>query len=122
VARQFAVNRDMGGIGALVAGGLAAVLASACCLGPLVLVSLGLGGAWLGNLAAMEPYRPYLAGVAGIALLLAYRTIFRPAAACDPGQVCAVPQARKAYRIAFWVVATLAVVALAFPYLAPLFY
>lgn len=38
---------------ALAAGGLSAVLASACCLGPLVLVSLGLGGgAWVSN-----PYR-----------------------------------------------------------------
>ena len=30
---------------ALAAGGLAAILASACCVGPLALVSLGLGGA-----------------------------------------------------------------------------
>ena len=35
------------GRGALAAGDLAAILASACCLGPLVLLSLGIGGAWI---------------------------------------------------------------------------
>lgn len=44
--------------GALAAGGLAAILASTCCLGPLVLVALGVSGAWIGNLTALEPYRP----------------------------------------------------------------
>jgi mercuric ion transport protein len=32
---------------ALALGGVAAVLASACCLGPLILVSIGLSGAWI---------------------------------------------------------------------------
>ena len=41
---------DRTGSGALVVGGLAAILASACCLGPLVLVALGLSGAWIGTL------------------------------------------------------------------------
>lgn len=35
----------------------AATLASACCTIPLALVSLGIGGAWLGTLTALEPYR-----------------------------------------------------------------
>ena len=44
--------------GSLVAGVAAAIGASVCCLGPLVLLMLGIGGAWIGNLAAFEPYRP----------------------------------------------------------------
>ena len=55
--------------GALAAGGLAAILASTCCLGPLVLVALGVSGAWIGNLTALEPYRPVFLGVALVALL-----------------------------------------------------
>ena len=35
----------------------AAVAASACCTIPLALVSLGVGGAWIGSLTALEPYR-----------------------------------------------------------------
>lgn len=108
--------------GVLAAGGLAAVLASTCCIGPLVLLSLGLGGAWAVNLTALEPFRPWFLGAALVALFFAYRRIFRPVAACDPGEVCAVPAARRAYRIAFWTVAALVLLALGSPYVAPLFY
>ena len=83
------------GRGALAAGGLAAILASACCLGPLVLVALGFSGAWIGNLTALEPYRPVFIGGALVALVLAYRRMYRPVAACEPGEACAAPQARS---------------------------
>ncbi len=110
------------GRGALFAGGLAAILASTCCLGPLVLIALGFSGAWIGNLTALEPYRPLFIGVALVALLLAWRRIFRPAQACQTGEACAVPQVRTANKLIFWVVAALVLVALGFPYVAPFFY
>jgi mercuric ion transport protein len=106
----------------LLAGGLAALLASACCLGPLVLLGLGFSGAWIGGLAALEPYRPYFVGASLLALALAARRIWRPEAACAPGQVCAVPRVRRLYKLLFGAVAALVLVALAFPYLAPWFY
>ena len=108
--------------GALAAGGIAAVLASTCCLGPLVLVTLGFSGAWIGNLTVLEPYRPIFIGVALVALFFAWRRIFRPSHDCKPGEVCAVPQIRAAYKIIFWVLAGLVLVALVFPYILPLFY
>jgi len=107
---------------ALVAGGLAALIASTCCLGPLVLVTLGISGAWIGNLSALEPYRPIFIGAALVAMFFAYRRIFRPAQECKPGEVCAVPEIRRGYQIMFWMVAALVGVALAFPYVLPLFY
>ena len=110
------------GRGALVAGGLAAFLASTCCLGPLVLVTLGISGAWIGNLSLLEPYRPLFIGAALVAMFFAYQRIFRPAQDCTPGEVCAVPSVRRAYRLVFWAVAALVVVALAFPAVMPLFY
>ncbi|TAN02150.1 MAG: mercuric ion transporter MerT [Rhodanobacteraceae bacterium] len=110
------------GKSALAIGGLAAILASTCCLGPLVLVMLGFSGAWIGNLTVLEPYRPIFIVVAVVLMFFAYRRIFRPATACQPGEVCAVPQVRAAYKIIFWVVAGLILVALAFPYVLPLFY
>lgn len=110
------------GRGALAIGGLAAVLASSCCLGPLVLVMLGIGGAWIGNLTALEPYRPWFIGIALIALFFAWRRIYRPAQICAPGEVCATPQARTAYKVLFWLVAVMVLVAFAFPYAMPLFY
>ena len=44
--------------GSLLAGVLAAIGASVCCVGPLVLLALGVGGAWVSNLTALEPARP----------------------------------------------------------------
>jgi mercuric ion transport protein len=110
------------GRGALAAGGLAAILASTCCLGPLVLVALGVSGAWIGNLTLLEPYRPVFIGAALVALFFAGRRIFRPAAACSPGEVCAIPQVRAAYKLIFWIVIALVLIALGFPYVLPLFY
>jgi mercuric ion transport protein len=106
----------------LAAGGIAALLASACCLGPLVLVSLGLSGAWISNLTVLEPFRPVFIGAALLALFFAFRRIFRPVAECKPGEVCARPEAQHAYKLIFGLVATLVLVAIAFPYVAPRFY
>lgn len=107
---------------ALAAGGIAAILASACCLGPLVLLALGFGGAWIGNLTKLEPYRPVFIGTALLALYFAYRRIYRPATECEPGEVCAIPQVRTTYKLIFWIVAVLVLVALGFPYVTPFFY
>lgn len=116
------MSESQSGRGALLAGGLAAILASTCCLGPLVLVALGFSGAWIGNLTELEPYRPLFIGVSLIAMLFAWRRIFRPAMACKLGEVCAIPQVRTTYKLIFWVVAALVLVAIGFPYVLPLFY
>lgn len=107
---------------ALAAGGVAAILASACCLGPLLLVSIGLGGAWMSNLHVLEPLRPFSIAVAVLALLVAYRQVFSPVADCKPGDACAMPSTRLAHKVIFWIVAGLALVALTFPYVVPYFY
>lgn len=116
------MSKPKNGRGALLAGGLGAILASACCLGPLVLIALGVGGAWIGNLTALEPYRPIFIGVALVALFFAWRRIHRPTQDCQPGEVCAIPQVRTTYRVLFWAVAALVLVALGFPYVLPMFY
>ncbi len=110
------------GLGALLTGGLAAVLASTCCLGPLVLITLGFSGAWIANLTALEPYRPLFIALSGGALLLAWRRLRRPTAVCTPGQICAVPRVHRAYWGLFWLTAGLVGVALLFPFVLPLFY
>ena len=107
---------------ALATGGLAALLASSCCLGPLVLVMLGFSGAWIGNLTALEPYRPAFIGVAVIALYFAWRRIYRPVPNCEPGDVCALHTVRRLYRLLFWLVVALVVIAIGFPYVVPFFY
>jgi len=123
---NFGKDKDMAdtsnGRGALLAGGIAAILASTCCLGPLVLVALGVSGAWIGNLTVLEPYRPIFIGAALVAMFFAWRRIYRPAQACKPGEVCAIPRVRSTYKAVFWIVGALVLIALAFPYVLPLFY
>ena len=107
---------------ALAAGGLAALAAGACCLGPLALVSIGVTGSWLAYLPRLEPYRPLFLGAAVLALAFAWRRIYRPAAECKPGEVCAIPHVKRGYRFGFWSVAAMLVVMFVYPYFAPLFY
>lgn len=109
-------------IGMLAAGGLAAILASACCIGPLLLVSIGLSGAWVANLQVLEPYKPMFLGVALLAMIFAYRRIYRAAAECKPGELCALPQTQFMYKMMFWIVIALMLIALTFPYFAHYFY
>lgn len=109
----------------LAGGALAAIVASACCLGPLVLVGVGVSGAWISNLSALEPYRPVFIGVALAFMALAYRQIFskaRQPEACEPGTLCALPATNRVYKTVFWVVSALVLLALTFPYFVPLFY
>jgi mercuric ion transport protein len=113
---------DAAGSKALFAGGLTAILASTCCLGPLILISLGFSGAWIGNLTVLEPYRPFFIVAAVVALFFAGRQIFRPTHLCKPGEVCALPRARRIYKFLFWSCATLVLVALVSPYVARFFY
>lgn len=93
---------------------LAALAASSCCLGPLVLAALGVGGA--GASAAVSAYRPYL--LAGTAVLLGagfYFTYRKPRVA--PGDACGCerPRASRAARIGLWVAAAIVLLVAAAP-------
>jgi mercuric ion transport protein len=101
---------------------VAAFASSLCCIGPLVLAALGLGGA--GLLVKLEASRPYLAaltvGLLGAGFYLTYRRP-RPAgpnASGSPACDCAVPTAHRFGRVALWVATVVVAVFLAFPYLA----
>ena len=75
-------------------GLLGALAATSCCVLPLVLFSIGVGGAWIGNLTALAPYQPIFVtltlGFLGYGSWLVYR---RPAD-CAGGQACARPMSR----------------------------
>ena len=109
-------------IAMLAAGGGAAILASSCCFGPLLMVSVGLGGVWVSSLQVLGHFKPMFLGVALLAMIIACRKIFRPAADCKPGMVCALPQSRIVYKVIFWKVLALMLFTFAFPYFAHYFY
>jgi mercuric ion transport protein len=105
----------------LAAGGvLGALASSSCCIMPLVLFSLGLGGAWIGNLTALAPYQPIFVaitlGFLGAGLYLVY---LPPKQACTEGEACDRPLPSRIVRVSLWLATVLVAAALAFPYLAP---
>ncbi len=106
----------------LLAGAVAAVTASVCCVGPLVLLTLGVSGTWIASLTALEPYRPIFVGATLLFLGLAFRKVYLVPAACAPGAACAVPASRKRQRLIFWLVAAPLFALLAFPWYASIFY
>ena len=106
------------------AGGvIGAILASTCCVVPLLFVMLGISGAWIGNLTALEPYKPYVAGIALVFIALGFRQVyFKPRPACEEGTYCAKPQSAVITKTALWVAAALVLLALSIDWWAPLFY
>lgn len=106
------------------AGGvLGAVLASTCCIAPLVLLTLGISGAWIGTLTALEPYKPYFAVVALVFIGLGFRQVyFKTKPACVDGSYCAKPQSALITKTALWIATALVVLALTIAWWAPFFY
>ena len=106
----------------LLAGAAAAVGASACCAGPLVLVLLGFGGGLGSRLVALERYQPYFIAATLAFLGFAFYRLYVQPARCAPGDACAIPATRKRQKAIFWVVSVLAVGLMSSPLYAPLFY
>ena len=103
-------------------GALGAVAASSCCLVPLALFGLGVGGAWIGNLTALAPYQPLFVaitvGFLGTGFYLVYR---RPkAAGLDADDACASPRSDRLVKTTLWASTVLVAAAVAFNYLAPI--
>lgn len=101
----------------LITGTLSAIGASLCCIAPLVLVSLGIGGSWISQLTQLEPLRPYLITLTLLMLALAgYQLYFRNNH-CDADKSCANPSVKRRQRVIFWLVTTIIVLLLTSPWL-----
>ncbi|MFV2055295.1 MAG: mercuric transporter MerT family protein [Thiohalomonadales bacterium] len=107
--------------GTLLASIITGIAASTCCVGPLVLLTLGISGSWIGNLSAMEPFRPYLMGLTLIFLGLVFRKLYLVSPACAVDAPCATPSNLKMQRILFWVVSAFILIVMTFPWYGPYF-
>ncbi len=106
-------------LGATAAG---AILATTCCVLPFTLFSIGISGAWLGNLASLATYRPWFIG---IALVLLAGGIYmmrkkRIAAACASGGYCESTFGHRVQMSVLIISAIVIATAIAWPMLLPL--
>ena len=107
---------------ALAGGVLAGIGASACCVGPLLLVSLGIEGAWIGHLTALEPYRPVFIVLTSVFLGLAFRKLYLVPQSCALEDNCMADRTRHTQRILFWILAPVTLGLVASPWISPIFY
>jgi mercuric ion transport protein len=106
------------------AGGLiAAVLASSCCIVPLLLVMLGVSGAWIGSLRALEAYQPiFVAITLGFLTFGFWQVYFKTKPDCTDDASCSRPLPNVLVKTVLWVATVLVVLTLTIDYWAPLFY
>jgi len=107
--------------GTLIAGLIAGITASACCIGPLVLLMLGISGSWISNLTALEPYRPIFIGITLLFLGLAFCKLYLVPQSCAVDTPCAQPENLRKQRVLFWLVTAVIALMIAFPWYGPLF-
>lgn len=90
------------------------VLASACCVLPLLLVALGFSAAWLVPVRSLTSYWPLLVVGSIVALVFAKRRITCEREICESDG--------SAYTLVFWAISTWTGAVLLVPLIAPLFY
>jgi len=101
-------------VGALLSG----VAASVCCVLPVALLALGVGGTWASRLAVLGPYRPLFVALTVTLLGFAFYRAYRPvrAESCPAHGSCQIPASRRPSRTALWIVSPPLLALLAFPY------
>jgi len=110
-------NTSWLGIGAW----LAAIGASLCCVGPLLLLSLGIGGAWISTLTSMETVRPFFLIFTLVFIGLGFRKLYLIPDSCKEGESCATTEIKQKRRMIFWIGSGFSLMLLAFPWYAPIF-
>ena len=102
---------------------LGAILASSCCIVPFALISLGVSGAWIGQLSALEPFKPYFIGVTMFLLALGFwHVYFKKPKPCEDGSYCARPESSRLTQLALWIATALVILATSIDFWAPFFY
>ena len=103
------------------AGGIiGALAASSCCILPLALFSLGIGGAWIGNFTQLAPYQPFFIAATLAFIGSGYWLVYRSGKlACADGGACARPLPNKLVKFSLIAATAIVIVAWGFDYIAP---
>ena len=97
------MNRPAPESASIAAGAISALGASTCCVLPLILVSVGVGGAWVAQLRELERFYYVFAAVAVAAFGYAFYRLYLKPAPCAPDSSCVRPAVQRQQRIVFWI-------------------
>jgi len=97
-----------------------ASLASICCIGPLILVGLGLGS--VGLAAGLVKYRPYFLGTTAVLLGISFYLTYRKRQVTCADGSCEIRSGSKTMKGALWVITAAAVGLGTFPNWSPLLF
>lgn len=114
---RFSLNANA----ALIGGVLGGIGASACCVGPLALLGMGVGGAWIAHLTALEPYRPIFIGLTALFVGLAFWRLYLSPNRCASGEACLNGRNRGVQRLLFWISVPLIIGLIASPWVITIF-
>lgn len=104
-------------------GVIGALLASSCCVLPLLLVILGVGGSWIGNLAELNVYQPYFIGFASLCLGAGFWLVYiKPRQSCEAESYCATPRSDILIKSVLWGATLLVAINATINFWAPYFY
>ncbi len=112
---------DLDHAGLAATGGVASALAATgCCILPLVLFILGVGGIWVGRLASLAPYQPYFIGFAALSIGYGFWQVYRrQKVACAEGDACARPLPNRLVKTALWSATVRVLAAIIYPFVIP---
>lgn len=97
-------------------GTASAIGASACCVLPFALASLGIGGAWLAQIRALERFFPIFVGITVIAFAYGFYRTHLKQAVCEGDSVCAGPNTQRRQKVIFWSAFAFAIFLIGFPF------
>lgn len=103
--------------GSLIAAIFSGIVASLCCLGPFVLLSLGVGTAFVGTLTQLAFLRPVAIVVAIVFLGLSFWKLYIKPKSCSKN--CSYPCISQ--QIIFWLVVLFVMTTIIFPWIVSFF-
>ena len=103
-------------------GLLGAIVASTCCVLPVILFALGISGAWISNLVSLAPYKPFFIVFSLVFIGAGFWMVyFKPQISIPSVQStsCYRPFSEKTIKIMLWSAVIIILIVFLIPYIAP---
>ena len=103
-------------------GLLGAIVASTCCVLPVILFALGISGAWISNLVSLARYKPFFIVLSLVFIGTGFWMVyFKPQISIPKVQStsCYRPFSEKTIKITLWSAVIIILIVFLIPHIAP---